>query len=347
MSTQPPREHRPPVPPSFRERLGAGLRRPAIWLPLQTAGVAAAAALLVFVVVGRTTGVPAGQAREVRRLRAANEALRRQNELLQPKLAAVPQLESKVSELEREAARIRRENERLRQSAEPAGPPAPRPTVDAPRAPAGPGRAPLPEAARTALARGQLPLPAAVQALIGTEGTLAGGPSGGTPLALTGPVGTAVVDDRPSFRWQPLAGASRYRVTVADASGSELTSGETTGATQWTPIQALPRGKTLQWEVQAFQGDRELDKSPKPPAPEARFLILPAAAADDLAATRRRAARQLTYADYQLTMAALYAQAGLLDDAQSALQELLQATPKSADTRRLLQDLQRRRTPKR
>jgi len=56
--------------------------------------------------------------------------------------------------------------------------------------------------------------------------------------------------------------------------------------------------------------------APVPPAPEARFRVVDAKTADELARARRR------YADSRLVLAVLYARAGLLDDADAELARL-------------------------
>ena len=71
--------------------------------------------------------------------------------------------------------------------------------------------------------------------------------------------------------------------------------------TRWQPPTPLPRGETLSWQVTATLGDEELS-APRPPAPEARFVVLAPAQAEALAADLHvvgasRLGRALAFAD--------------------------------------------------
>lgn len=100
------------------------------------------------------------------------------------------------------------------------------------------------------------------------------------------PVATLVPDDRPAFRWEPIPGATVYRVEVFDPEFAPVASGDTLDA-EWTPPQALPRDMILRWRVVARTPEGDV-AAPVPPAPEARFRILNAAAANRWAALRDR-----------------------------------------------------------
>jgi hypothetical protein len=70
------------------------------------------------------------------------------------------------------------------------------------------------------------------------------------------------------------------------------------------------------------------------PAPPAKFRILD----QDRASELTRASR--VYASSHLTLALLYTQAGLIDEAEKEFRELQKANPDSAISRRLLANLQ-------
>ncbi len=76
------------------------------------------------------------------------------------------------------------------------------------------------------------------------------------PLRLVSPVGTWVLEDRPAFRWQPIAGVASYRFQLTDNTGRVL---HETGASE--PSAVLPEsimlqaGETYAWQVDATLPD--------------------------------------------------------------------------------------------
>lgn len=81
--------------------------------------------------------------------------------------------------------------------------------------------------------------------------------------------------------------------------------------------------------VKAIKDGQEF-KAPRPPAPQARFRILDQAKANELAKARR------AYPSSHLTLGLLYAQAGLLKEAEQELRVLQKANPDSEIARSLL-----------
>jgi hypothetical protein len=79
--------------------------------------------------------------------------------------------------------------------------------------------------------------------------------------------------------------------------------------------------------------------APVPPSPPARFRILEPARRADL--ERDRAAS----AGSHLVLGVVFAQAGLLDDAERELRALARENPQSDLARRLLQSVEARRRP--
>ena len=100
----------------------------------------------------------------------------------------------------------------------------------------------------------------------------------------------------------------------------------------WTAPQSLKRGAIYYWLVKSIKDGQEF-KAPRPPAPQAKFRILDEATADELAKARR------AYASSRLTLGLLYAQAGLLKEAELELQALLKTNPDSALAHRLLRQI--------
>jgi hypothetical protein len=152
-------------------------------------------------------------------------------------------------------------------------------------------------------------------------------------IALLQPVGTVVESDRPTFSWGQLNGASGYTVSVFDAQLNEVERSRMLTKTVWNPSRRLQRGATYRWQVIAVKDGREI-VLPLPTAPEAKFKVLEQQQAQALARERQR------YANSHLALGLLYAQRGLLDEAETELQALVKENPDSTVAKKLLQSLQ-------
>lgn len=152
-------------------------------------------------------------------------------------------------------------------------------------------------------------------------------------FSLERPVGTVIQSDRPTFIWRPLDGASSYIVSVFDAQLNEVARSERLTTTAWSSPRALQRGAIYRWQVIAVKDGREV-LLPSPTAPEAKFKVLEQQKARELTSARRR------YANSHLTLGVLYAQEGLLDEAETELQALVKDNPASTVARKLLESLQ-------
>jgi anti-sigma factor RsiW len=189
---------------------------------------------------------------------------------------------------------------------------------------------------KNALRSGRVMLPTTISEVTAKAGVLMSSSSAGVSFALQSPVGSFVQSSRPLFRWREVKGATSYVVTVYDAAFRVVAKSEEIERTEWTPAQELERGVTLRWQVTANLNGRQL-KSPVPPAPEARFKVIELAKAEELQRARQR------FADAHLALGILYAEAGLLDDAERELQILLRANPQADIVQRLLQSVKARR----
>jgi anti-sigma factor RsiW len=187
------------------------------------------------------------------------------------------------------------------------------------------------------LASGKLPSSAA--GLQGSAGQLLSAPRTGQPSAaafgVRAPVGVAVRDAQPLFYWAPAPGASSYHVRVVDESLELVAESEAVVKPTWRPRLPLPRGRVLQWQVEAIIASGNL-LSPVPPAPEARFRVL--TEAEDTALSRALDASRGS----SLAALYLYAEAGLRNDARRALSALLKSNPDSPVLQRLYADLRQR-----
>ena len=154
----------------------------------------------------------------------------------------------------------------------------------------------------------------------------------GGEFSVLDPVGNVLLADRPTFRWSALDGATGYVVEVYDDAFNLVAASPQLTARSWAAPQTLPRGKVYSWQVRAVKDGQEI-KSPRPPAPQARFRVLDRAKADEIARAKR------AYPSSHLTLGLLYAQAGLLKEAEQELRLLQRANPDSELARSLLRQI--------
>lgn len=175
----------------------------------------------------------------------------------------------------------------------------------------------------------------------GEGGTLMGGGGTGASFAPRSPVGKVVRGTRPAFSWSPLAGARSYTVAVVDAKFRPVTQSPALNQTSWTTDAPLARGGVYSWQVTATLEDGAEVTAPAAPAPQARFRVLDADANDRLTRLEKAAPNS------RLARGVSYAQAGLLDEAEVELKELLKENPGSQVARDLLRSLRQTSRPKR
>jgi hypothetical protein len=206
-----------------------------------------------------------------------------------------------------------------------------------------PEMAALPPPARLAVAkaieRRELDFPAELDELRGQAQTLLGSSDGGARFAVLAPVGEVVSEARPDFRWQPLQGAASYSVAIFDEGLNAVQSSSALHATQWKPAQPLQRGHFYQWQVTATMKDGTTVISPKPPSSEARIQILRQQQADELERFRQG------HADAHLVLGILYAQAGVLTDAEQELAKVSSEDPRHDTAQTLLGSIRHARPP--
>lgn len=151
-------------------------------------------------------------------------------------------------------------------------------------------------------------------------------------FALIQPVGTVTLSDRPTFNWQPLAGATSYQVHILDTDFNVVAESGPVTTTSWSPPGALKRGVVYLWQVSAAKGG-EVISTPAAPAPEARFKILTASKAREVQhAVKERAGSHLE-------LGIIYAHNGLLDNAEREFRAALRRNQGAATARKLLQNV--------
>lgn len=190
-----------------------------------------------------------------------------------------------------------------------------------------------------ALTTAKVEAPSTLASIMGSVSVLRGGAGEGISFPILNPVGTIVMTDRPTLRWGALDGATNYSVSVFDRNFKKVAASQSQAGTQWTVTTPLARGGVYTWQVTATRNNEEVT-SPEAPAPEAKFMVLDAAKAEELSRARR------SYKDSHLTLGTLYARAGLLDEAEREFQLLLRDNPKSPTARKLLQSVRALRNSK-
>ena len=124
--------------------------------------------------------------------------------------------------------------------------------------------------------------------------------------------------------------AESYRVDVFDDGFNKVASSPSVKSVEWQLNVPLHRGGVYRWQVTAMVNGEEV-RSPVRPAPDAKFKVLDAVKADHLADARAR------YGRSHLLLGILYADAGLMPEAERELQILISKNPDSAAARRLLE----------
>jgi hypothetical protein len=193
------------------------------------------------------------------------------------------------------------------------------------------------EAVKTALRTQRAVNPSAL-AGIGTRGGVlrSGEGQGGETFAVRSPIGVVVETPRPTLRWDALDDAT-YVVTIYDTNFNPVANSRALVSPSWTPTRPLARGQIYSWQVTALKQGVEI-KSPRPPAPEAKFKVLEGGKAAEIQRVRR------VNPNSHLALGVLYAQAGLLDDAEREFNALLRANPKSEVARKLLTNVRNAKT---
>ena len=189
---------------------------------------------------------------------------------------------------------------------------------------------------KKALATGRVERSAQLSGLTRPPSALMGADEPGGGFGVVEPAGRVLLTDRPTFRWTPLEGATGYVVELYDGDFNLVAASPTLDGRSWVAPRALARGGVYSWQVKATRDGQEIT-SPRPPAPQARFRVLDRAKADELARARR------AYPSSHLTLGLLYAEAGLLEEAERELRLLQRANPGSEVARRLLQSVKSRK----
>ena len=194
----------------------------------------------------------------------------------------------------------------------------------------------LPEASsslvRSVLTTKNLSKPEVLDQLTAPSITLLDPTAGENKFSLLGPSGTVIATDQPNLRWQALAGAESYTVSVFDAHFNRVTRSAPQTGTQWTSTK-LQRGMIYSWEVVAVRNGQEV-RSPVAPAPRAQFKVLEAEKLLELTNLKQHSPIS------HLTLGLTYARFGLIAEAEGQLQILARENPNSPVATKLLRTVQ-------
>jgi anti-sigma factor RsiW len=142
-------------------------------------------------------------------------------------------------------------------------------------------------------------------------------PAGAVSLS---PGGVVVRSTKPLFRWEAVSGADSYRVEIQE--GPDTRSSRIVSETHWSPDTSLERGRIYTWTVTAYASGQPVGavNAGAGNSTNATFGIL---SADD---DRRLAETLARFPGSHLLLAATYLDMGLLEDAESELNQIDSST---------------------
>jgi len=166
--------------------------------------------------------------------------------------------------------------------------------------------------------------------LEGQPGVLMGDDGNTGTFRLLGPIGKILDTSTPALSWEAVPKAESYSVDIYDQDFNKVASSGDLRTNGWKP--KLDRGRTYIWQVTAFAGDT-VYRSPKRPAPDARFRLLDERTSSELAALKRANPRS------HLAMGVAYANAGLIDLSIREFEQLARENPRNSQFQRILRQL--------
>lgn len=191
---------------------------------------------------------------------------------------------------------------------------------------------PIKQRIQAALQTGKLEYTSALAQVNSRPGNQRGESVDGLPFRLIGPVGQMVRSQQPTFRWHALDGAESYTVTVTDTDLNVIAISPPLSTSEWRISKPLKEGRIYSWQVTALKDGVRIT-SPVLPAPQAKFKVIERATAEMLKQA------ELAYPNSHLTLGVLYAEAGLLDEAEQELQALVRDNSGADIAAKLLQHL--------
>ena len=171
-------------------------------------------------------------------------------------------------------------------------------------------------AVRRTISDHNISYPPELSDLRGKPGTLLGESPGNEAFRVLEPLGEVVIEPRPLFRWQPIGGAVSYSVVIIDTKTKKMQSSPVGNLTQWQPAHPLQHGEVYEWQVTAVMSDGKSVIAPAFPNPKAKFRVIDQTRADELERFRQ------THPEAHLVLGIVYAEAGILKDAEQEFSEV-------------------------
>jgi hypothetical protein len=146
-------------------------------------------------------------------------------------------------------------------------------------------------------------------------------------FSIIGPFSTVITDEQPTFTWSALPGAVSYTVSLYDSDLELVRTSQPLTEARWSVPSRLRRGTVYTWTVAAIRDGKEIT-APALPA-RAEFTVI---REPDLLKVNRRINGTVSHA----ARGVIYAQAGLLDEAEHEFQTHLGLRPEDDRVRELL-----------
>jgi hypothetical protein len=146
---------------------------------------------------------------------------------------------------------------------------------------------------------------------------------------IVGPMMTLVRSATPWFRWTSTERADSYEVSIYDDSFNLIDSSGPVRTTWWRTRKPLERGRLYRWMVTAEKDGKEIFAAPPRGA---AFRIIEAAESIDVQ-------RKLRGTHSSAVRGLIYAEAGLLDDAEIELQRHLNYLPYDKQAKKLIKTI--------
>ncbi len=150
------------------------------------------------------------------------------------------------------------------------------------------------------------------------------------------PYQTVVAEDLPLFAWRMPPDSTAYIVSIYDSNSKLALQSEPLLEPKWTPTTPLMRGETYSWEVSATVRGKAMIA---PPAKELRpaFRVLEAEKLSFLKTAERESAGS------HIVLGVLFANEGLLDEAETEFKALIKENPTSPLAKELLDGVRKLR----
>jgi hypothetical protein len=150
-------------------------------------------------------------------------------------------------------------------------------------------------------------------------------------FAVVSPFSTLIPDEQPTFTWTALSGAASYTVSVYDSNLHLVRASQPLTETQWSIPDRLRRGMLYTWTVTAVRDGKEIIAPALPT--RAEFTVI-----DE--SERRKLNRRIKSTVSHAARGVIYAEAGLLEEAEQELRTHLTLSPTDDRAKKLLETVE-------